>query len=68
MIRTTTSTTPVEATISLRVGQLTFFISIRNSLKNCLICSNIFGLPIGVGRPGGIRTPNTRIWSPVLYH
>ncbi len=19
------------------------------------------------GRPGGIRTPNTRIWSPVLY-
>ncbi len=42
MIRTTTSTTPVEATISLRVGQLTFFISIRNSLKNCLICSNIF--------------------------
>jgi hypothetical protein len=22
---------------------------------------------IGFGRPGGIRTPNTRIWSPVLY-
>jgi hypothetical protein len=25
-------------------------------------------IPIfGCGRPGGIRTPNTRIWSPVLY-
>ena len=22
---------------------------------------------MGNGRPGGIRTPNTRIWSPVLY-
>ena len=22
---------------------------------------------IKIGRPGGIRTPNTRIWSPVLY-
>jgi hypothetical protein len=20
-----------------------------------------------IGRPGGIRTPNTRIWSPTLY-
>ena len=25
-------------------------------------------LSVSYGRPGGIRTPNLRIWSPPLYH
>ena len=29
-------------------------------------CSYVHGIS-STNRPGGIRTPNTRIWSPVLY-
>ena len=40
---TTTMTTHVEAVTSFLVGHDTFFISMRNSFKNCFILSKIVG-------------------------
>ena len=53
-------------------GQVTFFSSDLTLVKNSLVFPIIDNRPHcsvidKVGRPGGTRTPNTRIWSPVLY-
>lgn len=79
MSKTETITATVDAIVSFLAGQETFLISPQDSLENCwnfLNCSigsNIFFFallfavgPEESGRPGGIRTPIPRIWSPVL--
>ena len=74
-----TITTTVDAVVSLRPGQAIFLSSDLTSRKNCLTLSTmpftstaitspfIAHACVKYGRPGGIRTPITRIWSPVLY-
>ena len=69
-MNTEIKTMMVAYIVSFREGHVTFFSSIRTSLKNCLIVSNLFiffSLTREYDRPGGIRTPNFRIWSPALY-
>ncbi len=74
-MKTATRTTEVEATASLRVGQVTFRISALTSRRNSTPfryrdSTSIRRAPSPntkeIGRPGGIRTPNPRIWSPML--
>ena len=71
-ITTTTITTDVEAIAPLKEGHVTFLSSTRTSLRNCFtFAASSFTLSIDYlqnnGRPGGIRTPSIRIWSPALY-
>ena len=39
----------------------------RDRLRSAALDA-VAGYTRSFGRPGGIRTPNTRIWSPMLYH
>jgi hypothetical protein len=69
-MKTEISTIMVAYIVSFLEGQVTFLSSILTSLKNWMIASNrlIVDSPLErIGRPGGIRTPNIRIWSPALY-
>jgi hypothetical protein len=61
----------VDPTNSSRVGHVTFLSSDLTSFKKDKILF-IFSISVAKhllqhGRPGGIRTPNPRIWSPPLY-
>lgn len=47
-------------------GQVTFLSSDRTSLIKEIILLIVTNF-LQCGRSGGIRTPNTRIWSPLLY-
>ena len=47
-----------------KLGQVTFFNSADGFLKNDIFTSFILFL---TGRPGRIRTDNTRFWRPMLY-
>jgi hypothetical protein len=62
-------TTQDVAIVSFRVGQVTLPISVLTSSKKSFVLS-ITLYPVSIhgkyGRPGGIRTPNTRFWRPVL--
>ncbi len=67
--RTKMQTMIVEPTSSSRLGHVTFF---NSALTSCKKDTILFIALISVrwacyGRPGGIRTPNPRIWSPPLY-
>lgn len=71
--RHTIITAPTNSSL---VGQVIFLISALVSLIKDENLSTKFALirnflsvtsVLNSGRPGGIRTPNTRIWSPLLY-
>lgn len=75
MEQTTTKiqTIMVDPTSSSREGQVTFLSSDFTSVKNEKILfiaasPHINQISCTIGRPGGTRTPNKRIWSPPLYH
>lgn len=65
-ITTETMTTHAELTSSDLLDHETFFISLFTSFKNVFTFSIAF-IAFFSGRPGGTRTPNERIWSPLLY-
>jgi hypothetical protein len=61
----------VEPTNSSREGHVIFLSSALTSLKKLkilfIVLSPYHARLLLCGRPGGIRTPNPRIWSPPLY-
>src|SRR5258707_15400627 len=69
------STTMVVAVTSSRDGKETFRISTRVSARKSLVflIHSFISSPVPRvesgenGRPGGIRTPNPRVWRPMLY-
>ena len=69
-MKTEIRTTMVAYIVSFLEGQVTFFNSILTSRKNRIVDSNrliLASFREQYDRPGGIRTPNIRIWSPALY-